>query len=278
MDEECRLIINADDFGLNCAVNDAVMALHERGIVTSASLMGAEDAAPEAIEMAREQPSLGVGLHAVLTAGKSALPPAALPHLAPSGRFPPAEPWAGLMITLHPAWRAEMRGELIEQFARFRAADLPLSHVDSHRHFHLTPAVFQELVRLALENGASGIRIPQDDYRLHRTLVPGATAGEAALAVAFGLLCTCQRLILAKSRLIVPARCFGLFRSCRLDLDYLVGLAERLPAGLHELHCHPRFDTERGKAEYSALASDSFRAALERRGVRLCSYRNARAC
>ena len=36
--DQRRLIVNADDFGENAAVNAAIVAAHREGVVTSASL------------------------------------------------------------------------------------------------------------------------------------------------------------------------------------------------------------------------------------------------
>lgn len=57
------LIINADDLGLSAAVNEGVFAAHERGIVTSASLMVDRPAALAAAEAFAEHPDLAIGLH-----------------------------------------------------------------------------------------------------------------------------------------------------------------------------------------------------------------------
>jgi predicted glycoside hydrolase/deacetylase ChbG (UPF0249 family) len=57
------LVVNADDLGLSAAVNAGVFAAHERGIVTSASLMVRQSAAPEAAELLAARPGLAVGLH-----------------------------------------------------------------------------------------------------------------------------------------------------------------------------------------------------------------------
>jgi chitin disaccharide deacetylase len=59
------LIVNADDFGLSSGVNRGIIEAHERGIVTSTSLMVDAPAAEEAARLAHERPSLGVGLHFV---------------------------------------------------------------------------------------------------------------------------------------------------------------------------------------------------------------------
>src|SRR6266853_1306111 len=58
-----RLIVNADDFGQSPGVNRGIIACHEHGIVTSASLMVRWLAAAEAAACARNHPTLGGGLH-----------------------------------------------------------------------------------------------------------------------------------------------------------------------------------------------------------------------
>jgi len=57
------LIVNADDFGLSEGINQGVIAAHERGILTSASLMVRWPAAAQAAAYARASRTLDVGLH-----------------------------------------------------------------------------------------------------------------------------------------------------------------------------------------------------------------------
>ncbi len=56
-------IVNADDFGQSAGINRGIVAAHEHGIVTSASLMVRCQAAPAAAAYARAHPRLSVGLH-----------------------------------------------------------------------------------------------------------------------------------------------------------------------------------------------------------------------
>ncbi|MBZ5628348.1 MAG: ChbG/HpnK family deacetylase [Acidobacteriia bacterium] len=58
-----RLIINADDFGLTRGVNRAIVEAHERGVVTSATLMASGSEFDEAVALARRLPRLSVGCH-----------------------------------------------------------------------------------------------------------------------------------------------------------------------------------------------------------------------
>src|SRR5207247_11145801 len=57
-DDRRDLIVNADDFGQSAGVNRGIIEAHERGIVTSASLMVRWPAANEATAYARRHQSL----------------------------------------------------------------------------------------------------------------------------------------------------------------------------------------------------------------------------
>src|SRR5579871_3178153 len=76
-----RLIVNADDFGRSQSINQAVIRAHREGILTTASLMVNEAPCAEAVELAKQNPQLGVGLHLTLLMGHSALPYAEIPGL-----------------------------------------------------------------------------------------------------------------------------------------------------------------------------------------------------
>src|SRR5215211_263293 len=57
------LVVNADDLGMSAGVNRGIFEAHERGIVTSASLMVRWPGVREAAAYAKAHPRLGVGLH-----------------------------------------------------------------------------------------------------------------------------------------------------------------------------------------------------------------------
>ena len=62
-----KLIVNADDFGLTNGVNRAIIEGHARGAITSATLMANMPAFDAAVRLAKDHPSLGVGLHFNIT-------------------------------------------------------------------------------------------------------------------------------------------------------------------------------------------------------------------
>ena len=69
------LIINADDFGLHEQINKGIIKGFKEGIITSTSIMPTTPAFEEAVELAKANPDLGIGIHLTLcTCVPSCLP------------------------------------------------------------------------------------------------------------------------------------------------------------------------------------------------------------
>lgn len=64
-----KLIVNADDFGYSKGVNLGIIEAHRAGVVTSTTTMVNMGGFEHAVQLARETPTLGVGIHLVLTCG-----------------------------------------------------------------------------------------------------------------------------------------------------------------------------------------------------------------
>lgn len=137
-----KLIVTADDFGLNPGVNAAVVKARAAGTLTCASLMVGGHAAEEAVSIARDDPGLAVGLHLTLS---------------DRGPLAPA-----LRYFFSPRARKWLRGEVARQFEAFAAMGLALSHVDGHQHLHAHPVVLPIVIEYALRCGARGIRVPRE--------------------------------------------------------------------------------------------------------------------
>ncbi len=142
---ERRLIVNADDFGQSVGINRGVIETHERGIVTSVSLMVRWPAAEEAAAYARSHPGLSVGLHVDLR------------ELAyRDGRWEPL-----YEVDADPAV------EIPRQLERFRElVGLEPTHLDSHQHVHHDEPVKAIMVALAGQ-----LRVPLRSFsdRVHYT-------------------------------------------------------------------------------------------------------------
>jgi predicted glycoside hydrolase/deacetylase ChbG (UPF0249 family) len=128
-----HLIVNADDFGLSPGVNRGIIEAHERGIVTSASLMVRWPGAGEAAAYGRGRPRLSLGLHVDL--GEWAYR---------------GETWVRLYEVVPADDRAAVEREVVGQLDCFRGlVGRDPTHLDSHQHVHREEPVTSILVALA---------------------------------------------------------------------------------------------------------------------------------
>jgi predicted glycoside hydrolase/deacetylase ChbG (UPF0249 family) len=127
------LIVNADDFGQSEGVNQGVIEAHERGLVTSASLMVHWPAAIEAAAYSREHPSLSLGLHVDL------------------GEWTyDGDRWLPLYDRVPVHDMAGVTAEVARQLTMFRrlVGKAP-THIDSHQHVHRREPSRAVLIALA---------------------------------------------------------------------------------------------------------------------------------
>jgi predicted glycoside hydrolase/deacetylase ChbG (UPF0249 family) len=132
-------IVNADDFGQSAGINRGIVEAHERGIVTSASLMVRWPAAEAAAEDARRHPRFSVGLHVDL--GES---------IYRDGE------WIRLYERVDRRDARAVESEIRAQLALCRELlGRDPTHLDSHQHAHL-----EEPVRSILEDLAGELNVP----------------------------------------------------------------------------------------------------------------------
>ena len=133
------LIVNADDFGQSAGINRGIIKAHERGVVTSASLMVRWPAALVAAQYAREHPELDVGLH--LDFGEWIYR-----H----------DEWEPLYEVISADDRIEVVSEISHQLGKFRSLmGRAPTHIDSHQHVHL-----REPARSVAIEIADDLRVP----------------------------------------------------------------------------------------------------------------------
>lgn len=268
-----RLIVNADDFGRSPAINEAVLRAHREGILTTASLMVAGDAWREAVDLARANPRLGVGLHLTLVCGQSVLPPARVPGLVDArGAFSDRPVVAGFRYWAWPPLRDQLRAELAAQFARFRETGLPLDHVNGHLHLHLHPVVFDLLGENARVWGIERMRLTRDSLGISRRTSRGRWAYRLGHAIIFAMLSRRAAPRLAGLGIRHSDAVFGLLQDGRVTEDYVLRLLPQLPAGTAELYAHPSLDCFRH--EFEAFASPRVATRVRELGIELVRYQD----
>jgi predicted glycoside hydrolase/deacetylase ChbG (UPF0249 family) len=157
-----RLIVNADDLGINMTVNDAIFDHISRGLVTSASIIANGPAASDAIRRASAFANTSFGVHLNLTEFSPLTHAAALaPILDKDGHFRmnairEVPIGATLLWAIYNEWRA--------QILHIRAMGLAPSHIDSHHHTHTIPSLFVALKGLQVDLGIQNVRTTRNIY------------------------------------------------------------------------------------------------------------------
>lgn len=173
-----KLIVNADDFGYSKGINYGIIEAHRNGIVNSTTMMMNMPGVTHAVDLAKENPNLKVGIHLVLTCGKPLLTD--VPTLVDqNGFFKKNREILESNISLE-----ELEREWTAQIDKFLETGLTLTHIDSHHHAHTVPTflpVVQKLsqkynlsVRRVSDHAIEGVT-PFSDVFLHEFYGEGAT-------------------------------------------------------------------------------------------------------
>ena len=137
-----RLIINADDFGINTEVNSAIILAMELNICTDSTLLmnfeNSEDAAKLAISNNKKDK---IGIHLNLTEGYPLTT-----NIQNESRFCNSD---GLfhfkknkrIVYLSKSEKKAVHEELTSQIQQCRKLGIPISHADSHNHIHEEPGL-----------------------------------------------------------------------------------------------------------------------------------------
>lgn len=245
-----QLIVNADDFGLTPGVNRAIVELHQKGVLTSATLMANAPATGDGIALAQKSPSLGVGCHIVLVDGEPILSPHRdIPNLADphTGRLRPS-----LFAFLAAAYRVwppkghsrlthEIETEAAAQIARLQQAGLKLTHVDTHKHLHLFPAVLRPVLRAARAAGIRVVRNPFEPVWSRRASSKAPSIRRLEVNLLARLKPVFERIV-AEEGFTTTDGTLGVLSTGTLDAAGLNSLLREMPTGTWELVTHPGYN------------------------------------
>lgn len=139
-----KLIVNADDFGYSRGVNFGIIDAYQLGVVRSCTIMANMPAFDHAVQLAQDNPGLGVGVHLNLTCGVPLTKAQGL--TGPDGLFTKKDELFSSIGKVPPAsveeeWEAQI-GKAIE-------CGIQPDHLDSHHHVHMLLPVLPIFLKLA---------------------------------------------------------------------------------------------------------------------------------
>lgn len=288
-----QLIVNADDFGLTRGVNRAISETHTAGVVTSATLMASCPAFEDAVTLARSMPSLAVGCHVVLVDGVPVSDPSSVTTLVGSRNNDPKRFFAK---TSSVAARALLGGydedelvrEIVAQTRKIQGAGIQVSHLDTHKHAHMFPAILKAVLKAARICGVRAIRNP---FAASSTIPLRAFASQRGMWKRYGQVRALNTMAghfhrrVRRAGLKTTDGIVGVIETGTLDSAPLQRAIADLPDGTWELVCHPGYHDadlraahtrllESRDAERRLLSSPGFREFLDRQEIRLISFRD----
>jgi chitin disaccharide deacetylase len=158
-----RLIITADDFGLDRSSNEAIVEALVRGWVTHASLLVNLGYADDAAILARgASVNDRIGVHLNFSEGEPLTP--ALRNceaFCGQGRFLPVEEFPRYK-TLTAEQRTLVAAEIRAQIAAASSRGLAVSHLDSHNDVHIAPSIARIVTEIAGELRIPRVRISRN--------------------------------------------------------------------------------------------------------------------
>jgi hypothetical protein len=217
-----KVVLIADDLGLDEGVNDAIFHAHHEGALDGAALMMGQPGTAAAVTRARRTPTLEIGWHL---------------HLADSrpctrGRWPwrgsPAA--AGVALGLSARMRRLARAELSAQWRAFADTGLRCRFVNAHHHLHVHPFVRECLLEILPSEFDGWVRWGRPCFfgrgllrwfhlGLHRVLqAPHAERWPGTASTTL----------------------WGIDRTFAMDADDIARVLPSLGDGLHEFMFHPR--------------------------------------
>ncbi|MBQ7687667.1 MAG: polysaccharide deacetylase family protein [Clostridia bacterium] len=279
------LIVNADDFGMCKAANDAVIALFKAGRLYSSTIMFPCPACAEAARFAADNPQYAVGVHFTLTSEWKTYRWAPLTDGA-SLRDPAGFMWPRAADVEKHAKHKEIEAEIEAQYEKALSFGMTPSHVDNHMgslygnktgRLDLLPLV----LRWAGKHGLS--------YRLYtkaaKTMVPRGTPWPLYKLSSF-----VTALLAKRYRVTLPD--YLLFPDWTDELENggyenyrkeILRQWTNIPDGVTETFLHPALETQELKEitpnwfqrvwEYNLMNDPETHAYLAANGVQMISYR-----
>lgn len=271
-----KLIVNADDLGMNRTVNQAVLDSINNGILSSVSIMPNMPAFEDAIKKLKNIVNIGFGVHLNLTEYKSKLRTKEknsklydskgvfnnnfFQILAKSND-------EDFMFEVEHEFRSQ-----IEAALKYR----PLDHLNSHKNIHAIPKIFNLVCKLAKEYEISTIRLQHEFFYLPQKLkdksnwknwLNSSLYLNIANVKLLNYFAEINKQTLNKFSLNSTDCSIGGRYSGMMDTDTIISgleIVKNSPA-IIELICHPNSDEKKlsNLIELKALCSDELKKYLE---------------
>lgn len=221
------MVLHADDYGMNQAVNAGILQAFRDGILTSTSLLAN---APAAAEACQEWPRLtadlraeavasaarrrklsdhmaqfDLGIHLNLTQGHPLSTGYPMEMLNERGEFPGIGPVFRHLRTPRSRFRDAIQKELELQIERMRELGVTPTHLNGHQYVEMMPAVATLIPQLMEKYSIPVVRVAYETHLVRTVLMEGRAAPFAVALIKRHFARRFRRL----NSYAAPARFFG---------------------------------------------------------------------
>ena len=157
-----NIIINADDLAMTPGTNKAIFKGYDHGIITHSSIMSNGDYFTEAIDGLKNRKGLNIGIHLNLTYGK------AMNYSQTYNDRKGIFNLGFLKILIKSIFQKEFVKEVKKEFElqirNVLDSGITITHIDSHRHIHLIPKIYDIVVDLSTKYNIKRIRLINESF------------------------------------------------------------------------------------------------------------------
>ena len=230
------VIINADDFGWTEGINEGILEAHRHGVLTSATLLTGMKATNHAIELAKSYPRLSVGVHLSYGLGEPLVSVSELNALYKSDGKPKFKT-AGLWF--HASIRRKVRRQLDLHFRSqveyVANQGLEITHLDTHKHLHYSPVIFEIVARIASDFKIPAVRLIKENIADHGSWEVKTRASIAMLYWTAYV----NMYKTAKHGLVCTNRFIGLTQTGKWTKQIFMDIIRTIRPGVTEIMMHP---------------------------------------
>ncbi|HLJ11512.1 MAG TPA: ChbG/HpnK family deacetylase [Planctomycetaceae bacterium] len=256
------VILHADDFGMNDAVNRGIIDGFTHGLLTSTAVLANAPGCSSALaawkelqarfgrgelpsadsrrRLADSHAPLDLGIHLNLTQGRP-LTGSAYPAqlLSKSGTFPGIFGLAVRLLASRWKYQNAIRSELCAQIEMLLDHGIAPSHLNGHQYVETLPVVSAMIPELLKRYAISVVRMPWERHLTKTTLVHRFEPANWCLAQIKRLF-ACHYLVRMRRHAVVySADYFGTSHAGRVDLELMRQFLGAARSGITEIGLHP---------------------------------------
>lgn len=155
-----KVYVNADDFGFSHGINEAIYRGCKDGIINSTSIMMNQPNTEEAVLLSQKMENINIGIHINLTNGYSVSSQIKVPNIVDSqGKFCCGFVKLMLRTMYLKTIRFQIWREIEAQIIAALKNNIPISHIDGHRHIQMIPMIYKIMLRLQKKYAIKRLRV-----------------------------------------------------------------------------------------------------------------------